>query len=408
MAYTPHRLWVLQVVTIVSCSTSIVFCLVAIYAFLAIHPRRRLFRHQLIVLLIFTDLVKAIFILLYPALILSGHTISPQGENGLGWLTAFSIEAGDLAILSFAIHTLLTIFNPHRAGGLLFLRSYVLCSCLLIPVLLASLAFVNGVGYTSFDVYCYLPVRPLWYRFVLSWGPRYAIMLAILVIYCTIYFYVSNELRHMERQSMGLGEEKRNFAWTMDKIMLFIKTGNTEEREQPQDIIAELTSHTNQRLAARYRTIAKQMKIVFLYPIAYFLLWIFPMVQNSIRIEQVPLNYPVACIVSFTQAFNGVVDTLVFLYREKPWRLTVSNTPVVPDLGLSQWRKSLQWAPLFHIPRQHLVEPQVISLKLEPEEFASDSHGVDYTKRAPSTEEEEEKEDDDDMDFVAFLKRGPV
>jgi G protein-coupled receptor GPR1 len=56
---------------------------------------------------------------------------------------------------------------------------------------MASLAFVNDQdSYVVEGTYCYLPVRPFWYRLALSWIPRYVIFIVILFIYASIYYYV--------------------------------------------------------------------------------------------------------------------------------------------------------------------------------------------------------------------------
>lgn len=56
---------------------------------------------------------------------------------------------------------------------------------------MASLAFVNDQdSYVVEGTYCYLPVRPFWYRLALGWIPRYIIFIVILFIYVSIYFYV--------------------------------------------------------------------------------------------------------------------------------------------------------------------------------------------------------------------------
>lgn len=56
---------------------------------------------------------------------------------------------------------------------------------------MASLAFINGRdAYVSQGTYCYLPVRPFWFRLALGWIPRYLIFVTILCIYASIYYYV--------------------------------------------------------------------------------------------------------------------------------------------------------------------------------------------------------------------------
>ncbi len=58
-------------------------------------------------------------------------------------------------------------------------------------ILMAALAFTgaNSSSYVSQGTFCYLPVRPIWYRIALSWAPRYLILATIVLIYLAIYIY---------------------------------------------------------------------------------------------------------------------------------------------------------------------------------------------------------------------------
>ena len=93
-----------------------------------------------------------------------------------------------------AIHTALYIFKPRHSkgeGGLYPYRNYAYSLWVIFPVVMASLAFINDQdAYTTEGTYCYLPVRPFWYRLALGWIPRYLIFIFILGIYASIYYYV--------------------------------------------------------------------------------------------------------------------------------------------------------------------------------------------------------------------------
>jgi G protein-coupled receptor GPR1 len=93
-----------------------------------------------------------------------------------------------------AIHSALYIFKPRVAqgeGGLYPYRNIAYIIWLVVPLILASLAFINNDNaYITEGTYCYLPVRPFWYRLALTWIPRYLIFIVILGIYVSIYYYV--------------------------------------------------------------------------------------------------------------------------------------------------------------------------------------------------------------------------
>lgn len=65
--FTSHENLVQRAVAMASSISSIVLCVAAIYMFLAIDPKRLVFRHQLIAFLIFFDLLKAIILLIFPS-----------------------------------------------------------------------------------------------------------------------------------------------------------------------------------------------------------------------------------------------------------------------------------------------------------------------------------------------------
>lgn len=203
-----------------SSSVSILACLLAMYAFLAMDRNRLVFRHQLIAFLILFDLLKACILLLYPSRVMTHGSayLNQRFCQVVGFFTSVAIEGADLAILSFAVHTFLLIFQPRLLvtipgsdrveGGLYKYRYYVYGLSFVIPVVMASLAYI-GVGYSSFVCWCYLPQHPVWYRLVLSWVPRYLIVVVIFLVYGLIYYHVLKEFKalggyfsHMHRQHL--------------------------------------------------------------------------------------------------------------------------------------------------------------------------------------------------------------
>lgn len=76
----------------------------------------------------------------------------------------------------------------------------------------------------------------------------------------------------------------------------------------------------------RQRVIEKQMKSIFIYPFAYCFIWLFPFILQCTQFNYEEENGPVYwlnCMGAFMQPFNGFVDSLVFFYRERPWKHTI-------------------------------------------------------------------------------------
>lgn len=172
-------------------------------------------------LLIFCDMFKALWYLVPAAVRLAGGPVLSNSPfcSASGFLLAFGIESAgtftrivlqekarvqltnvvDFGNLVIAIHGSMCIFKPRThlgESGLYQYRNYVYAVWFLLPLLLAGLAFVQPGGvYVNQGTFCYLPVRPFWYRLALSWIPRYLILITIVLLYLAIYVYVLKKFR---------------------------------------------------------------------------------------------------------------------------------------------------------------------------------------------------------------------
>lgn len=383
--FTRHQVVVQRVLAVSSASASIVFCLAAIYMFLAIDPRRLVFRHQLIAFLLLFDLLKAIVLLLYPTRVMTNFNsyYNDRFCQVVGFFSATAIEGADFAILAFALHTFLLIFKPSLSvktsngveGGLYRFRYYVYGLSFLIPLILAALAYI-GPGYRSFVCWCYLPQRPVWYRLVLSWVPRYVIFVFIMGAYAFIYFHVIREFRtlggvfttiHRLKLLQGgnrvLENEKPSFysalryTFRAAKEFLMPSFVLPDDSSQPVTAVQSVQSELEPKKSShdvtpdennvgtftddpdihaanlesfrkRQRAIEKQMKSIFVYPFAYLVLWLFPFILQTTQVNYEYHHHPIYwlnCMGAFFQPLNGLVDTLVFFYRETPWNYTIKK-----------------------------------------------------------------------------------
>ena len=460
--FTRHQTWIQRILAISSSSTSIVFCLFSLYAFLAIDPRRLVFRHQLIAFLLSFDLLKAVVLLLYPSLALTYKSAYYDATfcQVIGFFSAVAIEGADLAILAFAIHTFLLIFKPSLSirvgnngfdeGGLYKYRYYVYGLSFVIPSVMASLAYINKTGYDSLVCWCYLPRSPIWYRLFLSWVPRYIIVIIIITVYCVIYFHIIREFKvvggmftTMHRQRLqgrprSFQHDKPTFVSALryfckdmkDRIVpQFVLpeankhistettpsdyiTNNAEDKDDGnntnkpaygvdiEDIIddPEIQEQNLEQFKQRQKLIAKQMKSIFVYPFAYCFIWLFPFILSITQVNYEQTHHPVYWlnyVSAFMMPFNGFIDTLVFFYREEPWKYTIlknferenelrmsemahydslqdtnslttstrfTKRSLSASMGLdidnySKWRKVLSWLglPFFQLPTEETI-----------------------------------------------------
>lgn len=193
---TPHETYSLHIASVVAASMSIIAGVLASYWFVRM---RRSFRHDLIMLLIGSDMFKACWFLLFPAVELVHGTVAPDSIfcNVSGFFLVMSMNASDLAVALITLHTALYIFRGEQ--GLYPFRKYAYPVIFIFPSLLAGLAFVNKTAYTNTGQFCWLPVEPMWTRLLLSWVPRYFIFASILGISLSLYIYIRILMKRFER-----------------------------------------------------------------------------------------------------------------------------------------------------------------------------------------------------------------
>lgn len=472
----PEKTNIIRICAVSSSCTSLSLGLIGFYSYFMIHPSRRLFRQNLIFLLLSFDFIKALLILIYStrSLVLGAQ---PSHEssfvNGIGWLTSFSIEGSDFLILSFAIHITLLIFcsklkkpkktlskvkqsiykrlnmscnnrkgkengqldqtssedsssklinnnnNKIREGGLYKYRYIIYVSSILIPGIISSAAFASPKAYSNDIYWAYLtPLSGAWY---FSWITRYCIVVIILILYISIYVFVmiqyktvSKDLKLSENGNQNEDEndfdnENRGFLSNTFGDSIWFKFGeillmlifpdvqiaaklhgqfldsnadyenieklkseslfsddsqtvlnNNLQMNRNNELLQKEIGFNIQKLfhdeemnkfKIRRIQIMKQMKVIFVYPLAYMLLWLFPFINQCVVLkdgkatEKLWSSAPAA----FFQAFCCSIDTLVFLYRERPWTLRSKLVDPSGEYNYHKWRYYISWLPGYEL-----------------------------------------------------------
>ncbi|KAI1081694.1 G protein-coupled glucose receptor regulating Gpa2-domain-containing protein [Whalleya microplaca] len=184
----------------VSLSMASLSVLAALYAFYWFVRMRRSFRHDLIMLLIQSDMLKALWLVICPLAYFSRVSVDSNTAfcQVSGFFLTVMIEASDIAVLLIAIHTALFILKPQHSSGAAGLHPYrriAYVSWVVVPIVLAALVPITGGSFEDNGSYCYLPVDPTWYRSAISWIPRYVIFGVIIVTYTWLYIYVAVRFR---------------------------------------------------------------------------------------------------------------------------------------------------------------------------------------------------------------------
>ncbi|KAK3318171.1 G protein-coupled glucose receptor regulating Gpa2-domain-containing protein [Apodospora peruviana] len=190
--------YVLTILSLAFASISVVSTLFTLYWFLKM---RRSFRHELIMLLIQSDLIKSMAFLIFPIVNLYRGPVQSSSAfcQVSGFALAIGIESSDVAVLLIAVHSVMYIFRPK--SGLYPYRRTAYMIYYLFPLTMACLAFVDGTGYQNIGHYCYLRTDNGWARLALSWVPRYVVSTSIVLIYAFVYFYVRKRMVDYGRRS---------------------------------------------------------------------------------------------------------------------------------------------------------------------------------------------------------------
>ena len=396
--FSAHQKHIQQILAVTFASVSILSGLLTFYWFLKL---KRIYRHELIMLLVASNMFKAIWYLVLPTVILvQTHPFSSEFCLASGFLLATGIEASgfppfparqsnvgliqlsDFIILLIALQTLLAIVRPGKSSGLHTYRYPAYACCALFSMLLPGLAFLNNnkdQAYISQGAFCYLPIRPIWFRLALSWVPRYIILCTIIGIYITIYLYVTIQFGKFDINltsstisagpSTSDGTRDRPAAPTRTSHSSYLRSKSKEESQgamkgpsastrqgslvpgtsnlskeessdpPPDPVVRKptllealrdgslLPARRNVQaqdvnlLRTRHKAIQRQLRYMFIYPLVYLVMWITPFINHCYYYtEQHNPPFILNSLALISVCLQCAADCLIFSIRERPWR----------------------------------------------------------------------------------------
>ncbi|CAN6670506.1 hypothetical protein TRVA0_043S00430 [Trichomonascus vanleenenianus] len=366
--YTGTQGHALRIITIISCLFSIVAIATVLWWWIAHGQHGYHYRHLLIWALLAFDFGKAVVMIVYPIKYLQSDIALDKVQHSvfcdvIGFLTAMFIEGNDIATLSLAVNTALVVFCPRFLSRHKKQMRVLLAGLFVVfPIVLAGAALIRK-GYTHFTAWCYIRVFPLWYRIALSWAPRIAIVLAIAIIYIVIYWHVRSQIQNLERSlsviiqsgggSLWPTRPKGRFrAWlaqfpglaylspfdwrsatvaqlettaggtataTVNKFVIPEEDGPRKQRSF-DNLQSFISSENYLQFQMRRSSIERNVGFLFIYPIVYVLIWIFPFVQEMLHYHY-DLNrsslFWISVIADWMKPFSGFVNAVVFVIKEK-------------------------------------------------------------------------------------------
>ncbi|KAF3042818.1 hypothetical protein E8E11_000123 [Didymella keratinophila] len=398
------------------------------------------FRHRLVMILIYGDLMRGTWLFVFAIISLARGSVRTGSTfcQVSGFLVQYGTQTSDYAVFVMALHSAIQVFYPSTlvsSDGLYPCRRYVYFGAFALPILMAGLAFINPKNpYVSQGAFCTLPIRPFWYRLAFTWVPRYIIALTIMGLAIAIYTHVGIEFRAYSnadtsfqslKTSNGSNTTHNDTSDEMKLEDITFELTNMESRPQPtrrkssvghdvftsqrhnssapalsppftapqrvffesglashplpgstlnlpyrsnttrpallaipsgQSITAPLSPHAlpshpdpitthapeptatpassstrtpspsspaQLRLAKQRQRIHRQLRLMFIYPLVYTLMWLIPFTMHCMNYwDKWALN-PVEFLrvgSSICITLMGFADALIFSLREKPWR----------------------------------------------------------------------------------------
>lgn len=80
---------------------------------------------------------------------------------------------------------------------------------------------------------------------------------------------------------------------------------------------------TTSQLQSTRAAILRQLRLLFIYPVVYVLMWIFPFISHCMQYSDYFAMHPpfwLSIVVTCSLALQAFADCLIFTWREKPWR----------------------------------------------------------------------------------------
>ncbi|KAG0680918.1 hypothetical protein C6P42_004576 [Pichia californica] len=161
-------------------------------------------------------------------------------------------------------------------------------------------------------------------------------------------------IEKLKNESVMTESVNTNINGTSDNTLginsTYANVPNAEISKQIQNLLYE---EAIERFTIRRSQIMRQMRVIFIYPLSFIILWLMPFVNHYQVTRTGKESLWSAAPSAIFQSLNCFVDVLVFLIREKPWQLTtgideMAGITEYNNQGYYQlygWRHYISWLP---------------------------------------------------------------
>lgn len=264
-----------------------------------------------------------------------------------GWIGQLSVQAADFSVLAIAIVTVLTINFDSRVLNSTLEQQRLVCGLVwLTPLITATIALATDKIEPVTGNWCWIAREPLYLRYVLGHGWRFAIFLIVIGVYISVFFHIRSRLSQRNKSptldrtysfsmytdsasdynvSMVHSELIRGKP-TMPTMVREAVTRSSSQRSKHTglDDAQEAKQNAQQRLGIkpRIRIVqssgldhdTKHWLMLSLFPLAYIVIWIPGMANRFAELVGYQADWLVALQAS-TQ-LTGFVNALVYGFRE--------------------------------------------------------------------------------------------
>lgn len=264
-----------------------------------------------------------------------------------GWVGQVSVQAADFSVLAIAVVTFLTITFNARVLNLTVDKQRLVCAAVwVIPLATASIAAAMNKIEPVTGNWCWISREPLYLRYVLGHGWRFAIFCAVIGLYLGIFLHVRRRLAQrnntptLDRSySFGMYTDSAsdtNVSMVHNELIrgkhgmptmpreAVTRSSSDRNRETGLDAAQEAKQNAQQRLGVkpRIRVVqsstldhdTKHWLLLSLFPLAYILVWIPGLANRFAELVGYQADWLIA--LQATTQLTGLVNALVYGFRE--------------------------------------------------------------------------------------------